>query len=71
MTPGNLKVLLQQLDLGQAEFALLLGASPRSGQYWTSRVVPPIVATIAELLKRRPELLQDVRAIADARGGTD
>lgn len=67
MEPGQLKAALRELGLAQVEFAELLGASPRSGQNWASAMVPPPVATMAALLLRRPELIDDLREIAAQR----
>lgn len=65
MTPKTLVEILDKLGLSRGGFALLLGAARRSGENWTEpgRNVPPVVATVAELLDRRPELIGLLREI--------
>lgn len=65
MTPKRLVEILDRLGLSRGGFALLLGASRRSGENWTDPAakVPPPVATMAELLDRRPEVLTVLREI--------
>lgn len=65
MTAEELREILRKLHLAQIEFALLLGAAPRAGQYWCAgRPISGPVATMARLLDRRPELVEVVREIA-------
>lgn len=64
MTPEELKATLRELGLSQVEFSRLLGHGARTGQYWANESVPPSVATLARLLRRKPELVDDVREIA-------
>ena len=61
MTPKQLRSILSELGISRGGFGLLLGATRRSGENWTddkSKGVPGPVATIAQLLKERPELVQ-------------
>ena len=55
----------EKLGLSRGGFALLLGATRKSGENWTTPAakVPPPVATMAELLDRRPEVLTVLREI--------
>jgi DNA-binding transcriptional regulator YiaG len=57
--------ILENLGLSRGGFALLLGATRKSGENWTApgAKVPPPVATVAELLDRRPEVLTILREI--------
>lgn len=60
MTPKQLRTVLAELDVSRGGFGLLLGATRRSGENWTddsTNEVPGPVATVAWLLKERPELL--------------
>jgi len=60
MTPDQLRAILDELGISRGGFGLLLGATRRSGENWTddnTREVPGPVATIAWLLKERPELV--------------
>lgn len=65
LTPNRLQQILDRLGLSRGGFALLLGATRKSGENWTEpgRKVPPMVGTIAELLDRRPELVGVLREI--------
>lgn len=65
MSPKELRLILDRLGLSRGGFALLLGSTRRSGELWTTEgnKVPPPVATIAELLSRRPEMLGVLREI--------
>lgn len=65
VTPQRLAAILDKLGLSRGGFALLLGATRKSGENWTAddATVPPIVATIAELLDRRPEVLTVLKEI--------
>jgi hypothetical protein len=65
MSPKRLVEILDRLGLSRGGFGLLLGASRRSGENWTDPggKVPPPVATVAELLDRRPEVLTVLREI--------
>lgn len=65
MTPKRLSEIIDRLGLSRGGFALLLGATRKSGENWTEsgRKVPPVVATVAELLDRRPEMLTILRDI--------
>lgn len=67
MTPDQYREALKRHGLTQIEFATLLGAKPRTGQYWAQVAVPPPVATIIELIDRRPELLPVIEQIAQER----
>jgi hypothetical protein len=61
MTPKQLRTILDELEISRGGFGLLLGATRRSGENWTddsTTEVPGPVATVAWLLKERPELLQ-------------
>lgn len=71
MTPDDYRQFLRSHGLTQLEFARLLGNSARSGQYWASESVPPYVATVVELIKRRPETLDRLREIARERDAVD
>jgi transcriptional regulator with XRE-family HTH domain len=64
MTTTELRTILKRLRLNQEEFGELLGAHPRSGQNWSTKSVPPPVATLAWLLDTRPELLPVLQARA-------
>lgn len=60
MTPKQLRSILSELGISRGGFGLLLGATRRSGENWTddeSKKVPGPVATMAQLLKERPELI--------------
>lgn len=65
MTPQRLVSILDKLGLSRGGFALLLGATRKSGENWTAdkAKVPPPVATMAELLDRRPEVLTVLQEI--------
>lgn len=66
MTPSELRHIIDDLGLSRGGFGLLLGATRRSGENWTdpdTKAVPGPVATMAELLRQRPELVAVVRAI--------
>lgn len=65
MTPKRLQEIIDRLGLSRGGFALTLGSTRKSGENWTEpgRKVPPPVATIAELLDRRPELVSLLREI--------
>lgn len=62
MKPDELRAILKELGISRGGFGLLLGATRRSGENWTdpekTTEVPGPVATIAWLLKKRPELVQ-------------
>lgn len=61
MTPKELQSIINELGVSRGKFGLLLGATRRSGENWTdpgTKSVPGPVATIARLLKKRPELLK-------------
>jgi hypothetical protein len=65
MQPDEYRAAIKDLDFTQEGFADLLGAKPRTGQYWASVSVPPAVATIVRLLQTRPELrtvLEELKA---------
>jgi len=57
MTPAEYREAVKALKYTQTEFAELLGAKPRTGQYWASVAVPGPVALIIKLVQVRPELL--------------
>ena len=57
MTPADYREAVKALKYTQTEFAELLGAKPRTGQYWASVAVPGPVALIIKLVQARPELL--------------
>lgn len=60
MTPKDLQKIIDELGVSRGKFGLMLGATRRSGENWTdpdSRKVPGPVATLARLLKERPELV--------------
>lgn len=61
MTPKQLRSILEDLGISRGGFGLLLDATRRSGENWTdpdkTKKVPGPVATIAQLLKERPELV--------------
>lgn len=65
LSPKRLLEILDRLGLSRGGFALLLGATRKSGENWTEpgRRVPGPVAAIAELLDRRPEMLAVLREI--------
>lgn len=56
MTPERYREALKALGYTQIEFAGLLGAKPRTGQYWANVSVPGPVAVVVRLLEERPEL---------------
>jgi len=61
MTPRQLRAILDELGISRGGFGLLLGATRRSGENWTDdsmKEVPGPVATVAWLLKERPDLMQ-------------
>jgi DNA-binding transcriptional regulator YiaG len=61
MTPKQLRSILSDLGISRGGFGLMLGATRRSGENWTddkNKEVPGPVATLAQLLKDRPELVQ-------------
>lgn len=60
MTPKELQQIIDELHVSRGRFGLLLGATRRSGENWTDpeRKVPGPVATLARLLKKRPELMK-------------
>jgi hypothetical protein len=61
MTAKQLRSLLNELGISRGGFGLMLGATRRSGENWTdpekTDEVPGPVATVAWLLKERPELI--------------
>lgn len=64
MTPKELRAILSEIGLSRGAFGLWLGATRRSGEKWTddaTKRVPGPVATIAWLLKERPELGQIIK----------
>lgn len=61
MTPKQLRAILDDLEISRGGFGLLLGATRRSGENWTddnTKEVPGPVATVAWLLKERPDLVE-------------
>lgn len=67
MQPDQLSRILRDLELTQAEFGRLLDTPLRTAQYWCANAVPAPAAVVAELLVRRPELVEVLRAMADER----
>jgi hypothetical protein len=74
MKPGELKQILQKLELGREEFGQLLAVPARTAYHWCSertlrndKFVPPTVGVIAHLLQRRPELVGVLREMAAER----
>jgi hypothetical protein len=65
MTPQRLGAILDRLGLSRGGFALLLRSTRKSGENWTAEgaKVPGPVATVAELLDRRPEVLTVLQEI--------
>jgi hypothetical protein len=65
MTPKQLRTILDELGISRGGFGLMLGATRRSGENWTdpdkTKKVPGPIATIAQLLKERPELIHLLR----------
>lgn len=72
MTPKELQRIIDQLGISRGRFGLLLGATRRSGENWTDedagKSVPGPVATMAELLRQRPELVAVIEQIGVAKG---
>lgn len=69
MTPKELQRALDELGISRGGFGLMLGATRRSGENWTdpeTGKVPGPVATMAELLLQRPELVALVQQINSA-----
>ena len=61
MTPKELQQIIDELGVSRGKFGVMLGATRRSGENWTdpnTKSVPGPVATLARLLKDRPELVQ-------------
>ena len=61
MTPKELQRILDGLGISRGGFGTLLQSTRRSGENWTdpeTKRVPGPVATLAELLQQRPELVQ-------------
>jgi len=56
MTPTEYSAAIKAMGYTQHEFARILGAKPRTGQYWATVSVPPPVALIVRLLQARPEM---------------
>lgn len=67
MTTEHYRQFLRINDLTQAEFALLLGHSARTGQYWATQAVPGSVETWVRYIEARPEALQALRDVAAER----
>lgn len=64
MTPDEFREALKRHELTQVGFAQLVGAHPRSGQYWSTTAVHPAVATIMRMLDKRPELIHVLREVS-------
>lgn len=64
MTPEQYRAFLDAKGLTQEGFAVLLGASGRTGQRWANVAVPPPVDMVVRLLLERPELLDVVQRLA-------
>ncbi len=56
MESEEYRAAIKALGYTQEGFAKLLGAGPRTGQYWAKVSVPPPVATLVRLLQARPEM---------------
>lgn len=69
MSPERYRQFLRTQGLTQAEFAGLLGHSPRTGQYWATESVPPSVETWVLYIEARPEALDVLRAMPVDRVG--
>jgi DNA-binding transcriptional regulator YiaG len=65
MSTQEYRAAIKALGYTQIEFAQLLGAKPRTGQYWATVAVPPPVATMVRLLQERPELLPVIERISE------
>lgn len=64
MSPDEYRVAIKALGYTQVEFAELLGARPRTGQYWANVAVPGPVEFVVRLLQERPELKDLAESIA-------
>ena len=65
MKPAEYREAVKALDCTQTEFAEMLGAKPRTGQYWASVAVPGPVALIVRLIQARPEMLGVLADLAE------
>lgn len=63
MTPERYRDAIKALGFTQVDFAAVLGAKPRTGQYWANVSVPGPVAVLVRLLEERPELRPVVERI--------
>lgn len=57
MSPQEFRGILVSLGLGQRAFGEWLGHSGQTDAHWTRVAVPASVATLARLLRARPQLL--------------
>lgn len=64
MSPAEYSAAIRSLGYTQIEFAQMLGARPRTGQYWATVAVPGPVEFIVRLLQERPELKEVAARIA-------
>lgn len=69
LTPEKFKQFLRRHGFTQEEFGVLLGHGARTGQYWAAQSRPASVETLAELIDRRPEVVDVLREIAADRDG--
>ena len=65
MSTDEYRAAIKALGYTQIEFAELLGAKPRTGQYWANVAVPGPVEFVVKLLQRRPELKAIATLIAE------
>jgi DNA-binding transcriptional regulator YiaG len=64
MQPDEYREAIKALGYTQEGFAELLGAKPRTGQYWASVAVPAPVAMIIRLIQARPEVRTVIEDLA-------
>ncbi len=67
MQPEEYRAAIKALGFTQEGFAELVGAKPRTGQYWASVAVPPAVAFIVHMFQERPEIRDVGKKIAARR----
>jgi DNA-binding transcriptional regulator YiaG len=67
MSPDEYRAAIKALGYTQIEFAELLGAKPRTGQYWANVAVPGPVQAVVLLLQKRPELKAVLEELAERR----
>lgn len=71
MQPDEYREAIKALDYTQEGFAELLGAKPRTGQYWAGVSVPAPVETIIRLIQARPEILGVLEGLAEKRKASE